>query len=230
MRRAWSLLPALFIGDAEAAEPAPAAVITLRLAESADAQATLNAAVALPGVRALAVGAVPGGGGLIDLSASPARWAELAALPGVVHLGEPWRPSAKAVESEGRATLDLTAWDAAGLTGRGSPSPSSTSASPAGIVPRRAPAEPGEPRPWRGRRRLARRRCRGGDPRRGPRGGAAPVPRHQRRGVHRGAHPGRGKTAWTSSAPAWASTTVARRRRSPMSLAVDRLHDAGVAC
>jgi hypothetical protein len=119
MRRAWSLLPALFVGDAEAAEPAPAAVITLRLAESADAQATLTAAAALPGVRALAVGAIPGGGGLIDVSASPARWAELAALPGVVHLGEPWRPHAKAVQSEGLDTLDLTAWDAAGLTGRG---------------------------------------------------------------------------------------------------------------
>ncbi|MEY3213604.1 MAG: hypothetical protein RIT28_4085 [Pseudomonadota bacterium] len=120
MRRVWSLLLALCLSvDAEAAEPTPAAVITLRLADHADAQAVLSAATALPGVRPLAVGTIPGGGGLIDLSASPALWAELSEIDGVVHLGAPWRPSAKAVESEGRATLDLAAWDDAGLTGRG---------------------------------------------------------------------------------------------------------------
>jgi hypothetical protein len=119
MRRVWSLLPALFVAEAEAAEPPPTTIITLRLAETADAQATLAAATALPGVRPLAVGTLPGGGGLIDLSASPTLWDDLADLPGVVHLGAPWRPSAKAVQSEGRATLDLTAWDERGLTGRG---------------------------------------------------------------------------------------------------------------
>lgn len=113
------LLCTLLFGDAEAAEPGPAEVITLRLTDDADAQAVLRAAAALPGVRPLAVGALPGGGGLIDLGAPPALWDELAALDGVVHVGAPWRPSAKAVESEGRATLDLAAWDAGGLTGRG---------------------------------------------------------------------------------------------------------------
>lgn len=120
MRRAWTLPFALLLSlDAAAAEPDGAEVVTLRLAATADASTTLAAATALPGVSALAVGALPGGGGLIDLSAPAATWGELAALPGVVHVGPPWRPSAKSVTSEGRAALDLTAWDDAGLTGRG---------------------------------------------------------------------------------------------------------------
>ncbi|MCK6520188.1 S8 family serine peptidase [Myxococcota bacterium] len=121
MRRAWSFAFALTLADAaQAAEPPPdVGIVTLRLGETAEAATTLAAAAALPGVRPLAVGALPGGGGLIDLSAPAATWAELAALPGVVHVGAPWRPSAKAVVSEGRATLDLSTWDEAGLTGRG---------------------------------------------------------------------------------------------------------------